>query len=217
MIPLSDTKTSNHRSTINKLLIALNCVIFVIELTAVNTEAFISQYSFIPAAFQPFELGSYVPIITSMFLHGGVFHLFSNMIFLWVFGDNIEHRLGALFLPFYLGGGIAAAVTQYVVNPTSNIPTIGASGAVAAVLGAYLVWYPNHKVNTLIPVLGFPAIIEIPAPFLLLYWFVTQLFSGIAAFSQEVTGGIAWFAHIGGFVYGWLVAQGFKVNSDRNI
>lgn len=129
------------------------------------------------------------------------------MLFLWVFGDNVEERLGLFYLPFYLLGGIIAALAQYVVSPSLAIPTLGASGAVSAVLGAYLVLFPTHKVKTLVPVFGFVTFMTLPAMTMLIYWFVVQIVSGLISIGAVAQGGVAWFAHIGGFVFGLLVGS----------
>jgi membrane associated rhomboid family serine protease len=144
---------------------------------------------------------------TAMFLHGGWLHIAGNMLFLWVFGNNIEDRMGpVVFLLFYLMGGVAAAAAQIGIDADSAIPNLGASGAVAAVLGAYLVIYPRHRVLSLVPIFFFLQLIELPAVVVLGFWFVLQLFSGVGSLSSEVTGGVAYFAHVGGFVAGVIVA-----------
>jgi membrane associated rhomboid family serine protease len=148
-----------------------------------------------------------------MFLHGGWFHLLSNMWILYIFGDNVEDRMGSLrYLVFYLLGGLAAASLQILVDPTSKLPSIGASGAIAAVLGAYFLLYPRARVFTLIPIIFIPWFVEIPAVVYLGIWFVSQLFSGLASLGLPETasmGGVAWFAHIGGFAFGLLFCKLF--------
>jgi membrane associated rhomboid family serine protease len=149
------------------------------------------------------------PLFTSMFLHGGWLHLGGNMLYLWVFGDNIEDRLGhVLFLFFYLACGLGAALAQIYINPTSKIPMVGASGAVAGVLGAYLILFPHARVLALIPILFFFQIIELPALLFLLFWFLMQFLSGAIAITAAPyeAGGVAWWAHIGGFVSGVVLA-----------
>ena len=142
-----------------------------------------------------------------MFLHGGWMHIIGNMLYLWIFGDNIEEALGPLpFIFFYLSAGVIAALSQIAIDPTSRIPTIGASGAVAGVLGAYLVVFPKTRVRTLIFLIRIVRVVQLPAIVVLGFWFVLQLFSGIAAIGVTSTGGgVAWFAHVGGFVAGLLV------------
>lgn len=209
MFPVSDTKTSGHFPFVTVGLIALNVYVFFLQLTSPNIEGFIREYALVPSLVNFSDLPTLLPFITSQFLHGGFLHIIGNMLFLWIFGDNVEHRLGIWYLPFYLIGGVIAGLSQYVLNAGSDIPMLGASGAVAAVLGAYLVWYPHHQVKTLVflgPVITF---MTFGAPIMLGYWFLTQVLSGttaIVATSQD-QGGVAYFAHIGGFVYGYLLAR----------
>jgi membrane associated rhomboid family serine protease len=146
-------------------------------------------------------------IFVAMFLHGGWLHIAGNMLFLWVFGNNIEDRMGpVVYLPFYLFAGVAAAAAQIATSPNSAIPNIGASGAVAGVLGAYLVLYPRHRVLSLIPIFFIFQLIELPAIVVLGFWFVLQLFNGVGSLARDLGGGVAYFAHIGGFVAGVIVA-----------
>ena len=149
-----------------------------------------------------------VPILTSMFLHGGWIHLVGNMLYLWIFGNNIEDRFGRVgFLLFYLAGGIAAAVTQVWIDPTSTVPIIGASGAIAAVLGAYLVLYPRARVLSLVFLGFFYQLLQVPALLVLGFWFVLQLIDGLASLGATASnGGVALFEHIGGFLMGVFVA-----------
>ncbi len=138
-----------------------------------------------------------------MFLHGGLLHIAGNMLFLWVFGNNVEDRMGrAVYLLFYLLGGVAASVAQIATSPDSVIPSLGASGAIAAVLGAYLVMYPRNRVLSLVPIFFFLQLIELPAIVVLGFWFVLQLFNGVGGIAARVNEGVAYFAHIGGFVFG---------------
>jgi membrane associated rhomboid family serine protease len=150
-------------------------------------------------------LGGVLPLFASMFLHGGWLHFFGNMLYLWVFGDNVEDRVGHVrFLVFYFVCGLAAAFFHIFTNPSSNVPTVGASGAIAGILGAYLVLFPGARVLTLVPIFFFFQLVELPALIFLGFWFVMQFFSGamsLAASDQQV-GGTAWWAHIGGFVAG---------------
>jgi membrane associated rhomboid family serine protease len=151
----------------------------------------------------------FVPLFTSMFLHGGWLHIGGNMLYLWIFGDNIEDRLGHFtFLLFYVACGLAAALAQIYINPTSKIPMVGASGAVAGVLGGYLVLFPHARVLALIPILFFFQIVEVPALVFLLFWFLMQFLSGAIAVTAALSegGGVAWWAHIGGFVSGIALA-----------
>ncbi len=210
MIPISDSHPAGKFPFWVIVIIVLNVYFFYLELTAPSTDFFISQYALIPAAVDFSNLSSLTPFITSQFLHGGFLHIISNMLFLWVFGDNVEAKMGKLIFPFiYLLSGVVGGFAQYIFIPDSTIPMLGASGAVAGVLGAYFAWFPHHSVKTLVPVFGFLTVVNIPASFMLFYWFITQLFSG--AFSlgidQGAMGGVAYFAHIGGFATGFFFAK----------
>jgi membrane associated rhomboid family serine protease len=146
-------------------------------------------------------------VVVAMFLHGGWLHLGGNMLFLWVFGNNIEDRLGhVLFLPFYLAGGVAATALQVAIDANSTVPNVGASGAIAAVLGAYIVLYPHARVTSLLMLFIFIQVIEVPAIVVLGLWFVLQVFTGVGGLGSGVNGGVAYFAHIGGFAFGAAIA-----------
>jgi membrane associated rhomboid family serine protease len=201
MIPLRDSQPSSSFPFVTVMLIALNVAVFLyqISLDAWQLNNFISRYAVVPDRFQVTDL------LTSMFLHGGWMHLIGNMWFLWIFGDNIEDILGhGKYLIFYIGCGIAAALVHALLNPYSRLPTVGASGAIAGVMGAYLVKFPHSRILTLVPIIIFFTTLEIPAFLMLLYWFFIQIFSGIGSvgYSQVSRGGVAWFAHVGGFVAG---------------
>lgn len=208
MIPLRD---NNHLSKFPFWvlgIILLNIYVFYLELTAFDPESFILRYALIPEQINFNSFSSLGPLITSQFLHGGFLHIISNMLFLWVFGKRIEATLGFIFFPvFYLLSGIMAALAQYLIMPFSSIPMLGASGAIAGVLGAYFALFPKNKIKSLVFIFIFITIIDIPAYFLLFYWFITQILSGVASlpFSQD-TGGIAFLSHIGGFIFGWFTA-----------
>ncbi len=209
MLPLRDHNPSHTFPVVTILLIAANAYGFFRELTALNIEALISQYALVPAAVDIGQFETLLPFFTSMFLHGGWLHLLSNMWFLWIFGDNIEERFGRIrYLLFYLAAGIAAGLAQYAVDPASQIPMLGASGAVAGVLGGYWVFFPRHTIDTLVPVFGFVRIIPLPAMVMIGYWFLIQLFSGVGSLATQTAaaGGIAFFAHIGGFIVGVIFA-----------
>jgi membrane associated rhomboid family serine protease len=149
----------------------------------------------------------WLSVLTSMFLHGGWLHILGNMLFLWVFGDNVEDRLGKFgFLAFYLTGGVIAGALQFVFAPDSTIPNVGASGAVAAVLGAYLYLYPRARVLTGVALIFLFTLIELPATIVLGLWFVLQLFQGVTSLGLEVNGGVAYWAHVGGFAFGFVFA-----------
>jgi membrane associated rhomboid family serine protease len=218
MIPLRDAIPSHSFPAATVLVIALNVLIFLYELSLGRAlEMFIMQYGAVPLRFilagqteQVSTVERFLPLFASMFLHGGWLHLGGNMLYLWIFGDNIEDRLGHLgFVVFYLVCGLAAALTQIYINPTSKIPMVGASGAVAGVLGAYLVLFPHSRVVALIPILFFFQVVELPAVLFLVFWFLMQFLSGAVAITATTyaTGGVAWWAHIGGFVSG--MALGF--------
>jgi membrane associated rhomboid family serine protease len=201
MIPLRDVIPSRTTPYITVTIIILNALAWVVELNLPREAlpAFLQVYGVVPADFRPPTL------VTSMFLHGSWLHVIGNMWYLWIFGDNVEDRLGhGRFVAFYLLCGIAAAFGQIFSDPLSRLPTIGASGAIAGVLGAYFVLYPRSRVLTLVPLFIFWELIEIPAIFLLGFWFLMQLFSAgaIAVTSSAGGGGIAFMAHVAGFVAG---------------
>lgn len=204
MIPLRDSQPSRTTPLVTIVLIALNAAIFLHEVTLddYSRNYFVAQYALIPARLQ------WADLVTSMFLHGGWLHLIGNMWFLWIYGDNIEDILGrSKYILFYLACGIAAAMVHVWFNPGSRIPTVGASGAIAGVMGAYMLKFPHSRIVTLIPIVIFFTTVEIPAWIILVYWFGIQLFSGVGdlAAASGNEGGIAWFAHIGGFVAGLLL------------
>jgi membrane associated rhomboid family serine protease len=204
MIPLRDSQPSYSRPVVTFLIIAINVIVFLFEISLepFSRNHFIYIYGIVP------EHLAVSTLFTSMFLHGGWMHLIGNMWFLWIYGDNIEDILGHWkYLIFYILCGVAAGLIHVVTNVYSNMPTIGASGAIAGVMGAYLVKFPHSRILTLIPIFVFFTTVEIPAVFILLYWFVLQFFSGFGSIgeSQLSRGGVAWFAHIGGFVAGILL------------
>jgi membrane associated rhomboid family serine protease len=210
MLPLYDTVQARSFPFVNWALIAANVVCFSIQLAlGPQVEALLTALGVIPARLlaSP-DLAQLATLFSSMFLHGGWAHLFSNMLALYIFGDNIEDRMGhGGYLAFYLLCGLAAGLTHVWFNPTSELPTIGASGAISGVLGAYLVLFPSAQVITLVPIFFLPWFVEIPALVYLGVWFLSQLFSGalaIATGAQEF-GGVAWWAHAGGFIAGVLL------------
>jgi len=212
MIPLRDNIPSLRPPLITYLLIAFNVLIFLFQLslTRREMELLIFTYGFIPARFLS-QMGEapltalFTPVFTSMFLHGGWLHLISNVWTLFIFGDNVEDTLGhGRYLLFYLASGVVAAFTQMLAGPWSPVPMIGASGAIGGVMGAYFALFPQARVLTLVPFFLF-LIIEVPAYFYLGLWFVLQFFSGtLAALGPGVKGGIAFWAHVGGFAAGYL-------------
>jgi membrane associated rhomboid family serine protease len=225
VIPLRDRNPTRRTPIVTWALIGACLIAFAIELsvTAAGGDAaledFFLRWGAVPREItQALESGSYLSqavlgMFTSMFLHGGWLHLLGNMLFLWIFGNNVEDRLGSIpFLIFYLVGGIAAALTQVVIDPRSAIPLVGASGAIAAGLGAYIVLFPGARILSLVFLGFFYQLIEVPAIIVLGFWFALQLLSGFAAFGAETAqGGVAFFAHIGGFVFGVVVGLLLRV------
>lgn len=210
MIPLADSNGTGRFPFWVVLIILANVVVFFLEISSPDPESFITQYALIPSLVNFSDWHTLLPFITSQFLHGGFLHIISNMWFLWIFGDNVEDRVGFLLFPlFYLACGVVGGLAQYIFLVDSNIPMLGASGAIAGVLGAYFAWFSDHKVKTLVPVFGFFSIIDLPASFMLFYWIITQVFAGAFSFtaSGEDLGGVAYFAHIGGFIFGFLFAK----------
>jgi membrane associated rhomboid family serine protease len=172
---------------------------------------FIFEWGLIPARLLADPSSAWKTIFTSMFLHGGWFHIINNMWVLFIFGDNVEARMGGIrYLIFYLLSGVAAVLLQAYVLPSSDVPMIGASGAVAGVLGAYLILFPHSRIASLVPILFIFTIIEIPAVIFLLFWFVSQLYSGLFAIQGGGGSGIAWWAHIGGFLFGIIMVFFFR-------
>lgn len=207
MIPLSDSIKSKRFPFFNVLLIATTVFVFIQQITSPNPEAMIGSYALIPSLVDFSNSQTLIPFVTAMFLHGGFLHIASNMLFLWVFGDNIEGFLGILFFLFlYFASGIAGNFAQYILMPDSTIPMLGASGAIAGILGSYYILFPHSKIRTLVPFFGFVSIVEIPAGFMLGYWFLLQVLSGTITLTfPSQTGGIAFFAHIGGFAAGLIL------------
>jgi membrane associated rhomboid family serine protease len=207
MIPLRALLRRNNPATMTVLIIALNVLVFVwwYFQPVYRENVFVQHYAMVPDRLR------LTSIVTSMFLHGGWMHLIGNMWFLWVFGSHIEDVMGApRFLLFYLSCGIASAVLQLAMTLGSPIPTLGASGAIAGIMGAFLVLYPRVRVTTLIFIIFFVTTVEIPAAFMLAYWFIIQLVSGLSsAHNFSDSGGVAWFAHVGGFLTGLLLIRLF--------
>jgi len=207
MIPLYDTIRSRRFPLVNWILIALNVLVFLYEirLGGAGLERFIRTWALIPSRLISHPETAWITIFSSMFMHGGWLHILSNMWVLYIFGDNVEERLGGQrYLIFYLLSGVAAALLQTYILQDSGAPMIGASGAIAGVLGGYLVQFPRARVASLVPIFFIFTIIEIPAAIFLLFWFILQLFSGLFALQGGGSSGIAWWAHIGGFLFGLL-------------
>ena len=217
MLPIKDTIRSRSFPYINWLLILINSLIFLyqINLTPTQLDVFIYRFALVPENINLAKPITWYSFITHIFLHGGWLHIISNMWVLYIFGDNVEDRLGSLrYLIFYLLGGISAGVLQYIFSIDASIPALGASGAIAAIMGAYLLFFPHSRVITFIPIFFFGWFVEIPSIVFLGIWFLTQLFSGLMALSTPSNmhmGGIAWWAHVGGFLFGLLLAYIFTI------
>jgi membrane associated rhomboid family serine protease len=221
MFPIQDSVPSRSVPVVTRGLILINVVVFFFELSLSRESIIQLFYLFgvVPARFTDpewaasigFPIGSYWSLLTHQFLHGGWLHIVANMWTLWIFGDNVEDRMGPLrFIIFYLVCGVLAALTQVLVTPDATIPSVGASGAIAGVLGAYLLFFPTARLIVLIPILFFPFFFELPAVIFLVLWFFIQLFSGTAMLaSPQQVGGIAFWAHIGGFIAGMLLCRFF--------
>ena len=212
MIPLRDTIPSDRFPAVTVTLICINAFIFLvgINLDTRSLEQVFQHWGIVPLRFtHPRLSANYLTLLTSMFLHGGWMHVAGNMWSLWIFGDNVEDRMGRVgFLCFYLLSGLAAGIGHILTNPASPVPTVGASGAIAGVMGAYLLLFPHARVATLIPIFFFIQVAHLPAVLFLGFWFLSQVFSGAIslASSDPNAGGVAWWAHIGGFVIGALWA-----------
>jgi len=213
MIPLRDLNPTRRIPVATIVVIAINVIVFLYQLSLSEraTERFIFRFGLTPAdVVGDFNTFGYT-LATSMFLHGDVLHIGSNMLYLWIFGNNIEDRLGILrFLLFYFVTGFLASGAQIAIDPGSTIPNIGASGAIAGVLGAYIVLFPNARVQTLIFLWYFVRVVEVSAVWLLGWWIVLQVFAGVLELGNfAAQGGVAYFAHIGGFGAGWLLIRVF--------
>jgi membrane associated rhomboid family serine protease len=218
LIPLRDANPTRRPALVTLLLVIACCVAFGLELGLLARgdaafEAAITDWGVVPGRLTAawgdgaFLSTDSLTLLTSQFLHAGWLHLLGNLLYLWIFGNNVEDRLGrAGFLLFYLAGGVLAGLAQVAIDPTSPIPTIGASGAIAATLGAYLVFFPGARVTSLVFLGFFYQLVRIPAAIVLGLWFVLQLMDGIGSLGPSQGGGVAFFAHIGGFVFGALVA-----------
>jgi len=218
MIPIRDTIRSRRFPLVNWVLILANAAAFYYELrigpSALN--GFINTWGLVPTHFWSEPQTAWITIFSSMFLHGGWFHILSNMWILFIFGDNVEDRMGGgRYLVFYLLSGVAAALTQALFLPNSSSPMVGASGAIAGVLGAYMLLFPRSRILSLVPIFFIFTLIEIPAVVFLLFWFASQLFSGFLSIGGASGSGVAWWAHIGGFVFGLLGVYLFAKRGRR--
>jgi membrane associated rhomboid family serine protease len=230
MIPLRDRNPSRTTPFVNYLLIAANllCFLYELGLGPEQLDRFVRTAAFIPARYVGDGLSAFDLVhgaqsaLLSMFLHAGWAHFLGNMLFLWIFGDNVEDRLGhGRYLLFYLGCGYAATLAHAFAGPTSQLPAVGASGAISGVLGAYLFLYPRARILSVIPIFFFLHFLEVPALVFLPLWFLMQFISGLASLGAPTAaeaGGVAWFAHIGGFVAGpllLLLLGGFSARRRR--
>jgi membrane associated rhomboid family serine protease len=223
MIPIRDKNRSLTTPVVNYVLLGICVVVFLCQFfLGERQEGFILQFAVIPQAVslglggQVAVVPAFLPLVTSMFLHGGWMHLLGNMIYLFIFGDNVEDRLGhGRYVCFYLLCGVASAAAQVVSDPASQVPLIGASGAIAGVLGAYLFLYPRARILTMIPLLVAFPIIEVPAFVFLGFWIVLQLIQGLAGGMEESGGGVAWWAHAGGFAAGAAMLPLFLLGRGR--
>jgi membrane associated rhomboid family serine protease len=221
VIPIRDTVPNRYTPVVTWSIIAVNTLVFLYQLTLDPRELqeLIYLFGLVPARYSHpawaraigFPLDDYWPFLTSMFLHGSWMHIIGNMWTLWIFGDNVEDRMGPWrFLAFYLLTGVAAGLTHYFTNLDSTLPTVGASGAIAGVLGAYFVLFPHSRIIVLLPVFFFPFFFELPAVIYLLFWFLSQMIGGtIAGLTSSDVGGIAWWAHVGGFAAGAILHRLF--------
>jgi membrane associated rhomboid family serine protease len=216
VLPIKDTIRSRSVPLVNWLIIVANILVFLYQtrLSPLRLEQFINTYGLVPANLDPTNPATWMPLITHMFLHGGWLHILSNLWILFIFGDNVEDRLGSLrYLLFYFIGGIVAGLVQIYFSLDPLTPSIGASGAIAAVLGGYFSFYPRSKVITLIPIFIIPWFVELPSFLFLGFWFVSQLFQGLMSLATPSgqVGGVAWWAHIGGFIFGLLTVRLFAI------
>jgi membrane associated rhomboid family serine protease len=218
MIPIKDTQRSRTRPYVNWILIFINLSIFAYELSLSDRALaeFTLKYGVVPAvitnpsAFSPADLArtsGLLGLVTSLLIHVGWVHALGNMLYLWIFGDNVEDLMGhGRYLAFYFLVGITASAAHILADPTSAVPTVGASGAIAGVLGAYFVNFPRSRILALIPIGFFMPMVEVPSIVFLFLWFITNLFSGVASIGAQAQGGVAWWAHIGGFVAGMVIS-----------
>jgi membrane associated rhomboid family serine protease len=221
MLPLRDFIPTRRFPVLTVGIIVVNIVVFLYELLAEASGTL--EQTFYTMGVVPFKVthnfGPAVALsfITAMFLHGGFMHIAGNMLYLWVFGNNVEDSMGRLrFLVFYLIGGVIASTTQVLAGSNSRLPTVGASGAIAGVLGAYIVLFPRARIQTLLFLGYFARVAQLPALLVLGFWFVLQLFNGLLAFGGAQIGGVAWFAHIGGFVAGLLLVRLFMLGRRQS-
>ncbi|OGH19332.1 MAG: hypothetical protein A2868_00775 [Candidatus Levybacteria bacterium RIFCSPHIGHO2_01_FULL_40_15b] len=219
MFPISDSHKSNKIPFVTLAIIAANIFVFYKQLTLPDGDTFTLKYSLIPSSIDLLRPETLTTFVTSIFLHGGFFHIASNMWFLWIFGDNVEAHLGKIkYALLYLAAGIIGNLAQFILTPASNIPMLGASGAISGVLGSYFILFPSSNIRTFLFMFFFVTVTEIPAVIYIFYWFIIQLFSGIASLPISfATGGIAFWAHVGGFFTGLILTRRFRQTVRSNI
>ena len=220
MIPLRDDRPTRAFALVTGAIVILNALVFWHELSLGSprrVQSFFAAYALTPAYLtRAPSVDSYLTIFTSMFLHGGWLHIIGNMWYLWIFGNNVEDSIGHFrFIVFYMLCGVAAAAAQVVISPDSTVPMIGASGAISGVLGAYLLLFPRARVLVLFPIWIFWRVFYVPAMLMLVFWFGVQLLSRLAVLRVDVNGGVAFWAHVGGFVAGMLLIPIFKKRGVR--
>lgn len=225
MIPLKDMTPRRSFPVMTLLLIAINVVVFIHQLTLPGAagDAFISTYGLVPSKISLALAGhrytleqALLPLFTCMFLHGGFLHIIGNMWFLWIFGANVEDRMGPLpYLAFYLICGIGSGVSEVAFSWGSHIPSIGASGAISGVLGAYIILFPKSRILSLVPLVIIWFLWRVPAVIFIGLWFLLQFLSGVASLHMTESGGVAWWAHVGGFLLGMLLVNAFAARSQR--
>lgn len=223
MIPLYDTIPSRNPALATWLLIGVNVLVFMLELGLSEPEliALVFTFGMVPAELSAGPPAPYWTLVTCIFLHGGWAHLIANMWALWIFGDNVEDRMGPVrFVVFFILCGAAAAGAELVVSPTSTTPVIGASGAIAGVMGAYVAMFHHARIVLLIPLIFWPLFIQVSALFFLFYWLFIQVMSGSLSLDPDVRGGVAYWAHVGGFVVGLalhrlFVTRGREASDDE--
>jgi membrane associated rhomboid family serine protease len=231
MIPLRDNAAPRRLTPVNSALIVANIAVFIHEVSlGQRVAAFVERFAMVPAAVAQAlsagawrELGAHrdldalaplMTTVTSTFIHGGFWHIAGNMLYLFIFGAAVEYRMGASrYLMFYFAAGIAAALATVWIAPDSRVPVIGASGAIAGVLGAYFIMYPRGRILTILPIFFFIQFVEIPAVIYLLFWFAVQLYAGLEQSGREAAmGGVAWWAHVGGFMFGIALGPMLAIN-----
>ncbi len=220
MIPIADENPKGFFPFVNYLFIIINIAVyfFLQPSDPESIERFFRHFGLVPATLinEPQQIRGYITIFTSMFLHGGLGHLFGNMLYLWIFGDNIEYVIGHLrYVVFYLLVGLGAAMLQIIVMPGSEAPMVGASGAISGVLGAYLLRFPRNNVSVLFFFFFIIRVVRIPAVIVLSVWFLFQVINGYFHFMPGAQTGVAWFAHIGGFVSGFILIKLFELRERK--